>query len=136
MFEYIANKFIQQKDKSRIVNKKISVKKTEASLSTSRKETHSESESKATAPYNLEVITIPARKPISLPIQRKIFQKDKCCQYQDKQTGKQCQSQWRLTIDHIQPIWAGGSNDPENLLILCLAHNQELYRQQASISQI
>ena len=56
-------------------------------------------------------------------------------QYKDKITGKTCESKWRLTIDHIIPVWAGGSNEPENLRILCRAHNHGLYRQQAQISQ-
>ena len=151
VLEYVASRVIQQKDKSQnITNKKRSVKEVESDLSTNR--TMSEVEASLPAnrtevpnqlhkttdvllTNNKELPTKSARKPISMAVQRKIHQRDQCCQYQDKQTGNMCSSKWRLTIDHIKPVWAGGSNDPENLRILCRAHNQELYRQQANISQ-
>jgi hypothetical protein len=77
----------------------------------------------------------PARTHIPMSIQRQIFHRDMCCQYKDKSTGKICATTWQLTIDHIKPVWAGGDNDPENLRVLCAAHNQETYRMQANLAQ-
>jgi 5-methylcytosine-specific restriction endonuclease McrA len=47
----------------------------------------------------------------------------RCC-YVDKTTQKQCGSQYALEIDHIMPLALGGSNEPQNLRLLCRAHNQ------------
>jgi 5-methylcytosine-specific restriction endonuclease McrA len=49
----------------------------------------------------------------------------RCC-YIDKVTQKQCASQYALEIDHIMPLALGGSNEPQNLRLLCRAHNQFL----------
>lgn len=75
-----------------------------------------------------------ARKSIPLATQRNIYQRDQCCQYKDKHTGKRCNSRWRLTIDHIRPVWDGGGNDVENLRVLCASHNRTTYHQQAGLS--
>jgi hypothetical protein len=59
------------------------------------------------------------RQHIPIAIQRKVFKRDQCCQYLNKTTGKKCESKWNLHIDHVQPFWADGSNELENLRILC-----------------
>lgn len=46
------------------------------------------------------------------------------CQYQDKQTGKKCLSQYMLEIDHALPYSLGGPHTPENLRLHCRTHNQ------------
>ena len=38
--------------------------------------------------------------------------------------GHRCESTRQLEIDHIQPIAMGGETKPENLRLLCRAHNQ------------
>jgi hypothetical protein len=58
-----------------------------------------------------------------------VRQRDKCCQWKDPQTNKQCKSTYLLQVDHIQPKWAGGSNNISNLRILCAAHNRYRYQQ-------
>lgn len=73
------------------------------------------------------------RKSIPTNIRRKIYNRDQCCQYQDKITGKVCGSRWGLEIDHIQPLWANGTNDETNLRILCGEHNRYFYQKQAGI---
>jgi 5-methylcytosine-specific restriction endonuclease McrA len=52
-----------------------------------------------------------------------IFQRDQSCQYRDPATGRVCGSHYFLQVDHIHPRWAGGTNAPDNLRILCSAHN-------------
>ncbi len=123
VFEYVSEKVIKQKDRSQSVAKPCPVKKIEAN-----KETVSLLRT-AKKPINA------VRQPISASVQRKVFQRDLCCQFQNKTTSKQCGSTWKLTIDHLKPIWAGGTNEGENLRILCAAHNRELYRQQSNLSK-
>jgi 5-methylcytosine-specific restriction endonuclease McrA len=38
--------------------------------------------------------------------------------------GHRCESTRRLEIDHIQPVALGGETKPDNLRLLCRAHNQ------------
>jgi hypothetical protein len=76
------------------------------------------------------------RKPIArtyIPIKtkREIFQRDQCCQWRNKSTGKICGSKYLLQLDHIQPRWANGSNDRANLQLLCGIHNRMKYKQEA-----
>ncbi|MFZ4402970.1 MAG: HNH endonuclease [Pseudobdellovibrionaceae bacterium] len=63
----------------------------------------------------------------SLTDRRQIFQRDQCCQYQDPKTGLQCGSRKFLSVDHIQPQFAGGNHDPQNLRIYCRNHNSYRY---------
>lgn len=46
------------------------------------------------------------------------------CQYQDKQTGKTCHSQYLLEIDHALPYSLGGTHTLDNLRLHCRTHNQ------------
>ncbi len=46
------------------------------------------------------------------------------CQYQDPVSGRRCESKHGLQIDHIHEFANGGSNEPENLQLLCGAHNR------------
>ncbi len=38
--------------------------------------------------------------------------------------GTRCRSRHALQVDHIRPYAAGGTHDPENLRLLCAAHNR------------
>jgi 5-methylcytosine-specific restriction endonuclease McrA len=51
-----------------------------------------------------------------------------CCQYVDPKTERRRRSRFLLQTDHIVPIWAGGSNEPENLQLLCATHNRLKYK--------
>lgn len=73
------------------------------------------------------------RTPIKIAVQRQVFQRDQCCQHPDPSTGKLCGSRWHLQLDHLQPVWAGGSNEPENIRLLCGSHNRDRYRRQAGL---
>lgn len=58
---------------------------------------------------------------------------DKGCAYKDPQSGRTCGSKWLLQVDHIQPQWAGGGNQLENLQLLCGPHNKMKYKNEAGI---
>jgi hypothetical protein len=75
-------------------------------------------------------------KSVTPKLRRIIKQRDQCCQYRDPVTGKQCGSRFHLQVDHIQPKWANGSNDPNNLQLLCRAHNLKKYQDQAGIRRV
>ncbi len=46
------------------------------------------------------------------------------CAYTDAKTGKRCGSRFQLQRDHIHGFALGGSNEPENLRLLCAQHNR------------
>lgn len=76
------------------------------------------------------------RKAIPIKIRKHLISnRAKCC-YENKVTNKQCGSTWQLSLDHIQPVWAGGSNDCSNLRVLCANHNRHLYRTQSGIKLV
>ncbi len=74
-----------------------------------------------------------ARTTIPKSIQREVFARDMCCQYKSKTTGQKCYSTWNLDLDHIKPVWAGGTNTADNLRVFCASHNAQMYREQANI---
>lgn len=66
---------------------------------------------------------------ISTSVRRFIFARDQGrCQFRGSD-GRLCASPFQLQVDHIQPRFSGGSNEPENLRLLCAAHNRFRYRQ-------
>jgi len=71
------------------------------------------------------------RKPLSASVRKFVLNRDQCCQFKDPKTGKICGNIRFLQTDHVQSIWAGGTNDPENLQALCAQHNQFKYRMEA-----
>jgi hypothetical protein len=70
---------------------------------------------------------------ISTSVRKFILQRDKCCQHTNPHNKRKCGSKWNLQVDHIQPLWAGGTSEPENLQALCAAHNRHRYQEQAGI---
>jgi hypothetical protein len=62
-----------------------------------------------------------------------LFQQYHSCQHVDRSTKEKCASSWKLQAEHIIPKWAGGSDSPENLTVLCAEHNRQKYREQAGI---
>jgi hypothetical protein len=60
-----------------------------------------------------------------------ILEKHSCCQFKNPATGRVCGSTFNLQVDHIHPKWDGGGNEPQNLRVLCRAHNR--FRYQASL---
>jgi hypothetical protein len=71
------------------------------------------------------------RKTIPLAVRKTILHQTAHCEFRDPKTGKLCGSQRFLQIDHIHPVWAGGTNERKNLRALCADHNQFKYLQEA-----
>jgi hypothetical protein len=65
-----------------------------------------------------------------------ILARDKCCQYRDPRTGKQCGSTYLNQTDHKISQWAGGNHAKVNLQTLCAGHNQQKYRNESQIKLI
>ncbi len=72
----------------------------------------------------------------TMAVKKQVLQRDQCCQHKDPYTQRLCGSRWNLHIDHIKPKWAGGTDDLENLRVLCQKHNHHIYRQQAGIKML
>ncbi len=65
-------------------------------------------------------------RAIPQPIRDKVYARDEGrCRYVDPD-GKRCGETRHLHIDHIRPFARGGKHTPENLRLLCSAHNQLL----------
>jgi mannose/fructose/N-acetylgalactosamine-specific phosphotransferase system component IIB len=148
LITYMSERVIAYKDKTLPKQKRTPVKKAKASPSeiptgkSSRPTSEPEmptkeipvGKSKPIATMNSNpVAPPPARAAIPTAIQREVFARDKGCQYQYPSTGKCCGSHWQLQIDHIQPIWADGTNDLTNLRVLCAKHNRQLYNEQSGV---
>ena len=67
-------------------------------------------------------------------MRREVFNRDKCCQYVNKETGEICGETAFAQTDHKIPLWAGGTNEMENLQMLCGNHNRLKYRKEAQLS--
>lgn len=62
---------------------------------------------------------------IPSPLRTEVWMRDGGqCTYTSQKTGHRCQAQHFLEIDHIQPIYAGGTATLNNLRLLCRGHNQ------------
>lgn len=81
---------------------------------------------------NIDVNSRSEREYISMAVKREVFNRDRSCQFHDKVSGQKCTSTWQLNLDHIKPVWAGGTNDVANLRVLCGSHNRVIYKQQTS----
>lgn len=143
VLEVAADKVIKLKDKSQGKQSSSTKQSTQAAQPTRNTDTPAELQNgseKKSDNQNPESSPPPppssqVRQYIPISIQRQVFQRDKCCQYIDKVTGRKCESKWHLQIDHRQPVWANGTSQLENLRLLCAGHNQEIYRWQANITR-
>lgn len=56
---------------------------------------------------------------------RAVWSRDQSrCTWVSSQTGKRCESTYRLQVDHVKAYALGGGNTFENLRLLCFHHNQ------------
>jgi 5-methylcytosine-specific restriction endonuclease McrA len=73
---------------------------------------------KVSAPKNSESRHIP------VSIRTLIRQRDQgACTYVGPKSQRKCGSRFGIQIDHLIPYAHGGTHDPENLRLLCRAHN-------------
>jgi hypothetical protein len=73
----------------------------------------------------------PSISKTNISMRKHIRNRDQCCQHKDKITGRICGTKLNLQIDHIKPLWAGGTSTIENLQLLCANHNRYRYREQS-----
>lgn len=67
---------------------------------------------------------VKSRVAIPVRTKRQIAQRDRSCQYVDPNSGELCNSTYQLQFDHIKPVHDGGTNEAENLQLLCAIHNR------------
>ena len=68
---------------------------------------------------------------IPLSTKQQLWKRAKsCCEHVGPQ-GNRCRSRFQLEVDHRIPFSRGGSNDLENLVLLCNSHNLAKATQQA-----
>jgi 5-methylcytosine-specific restriction endonuclease McrA len=61
---------------------------------------------------------------IPAAIRRKVYERDRGrCQFRSPE-GRPCHTTHALQLDHIHPYARGGPSSPENLRLLCGAHNR------------
>ncbi len=70
--------------------------------------------------------TRPNRPPIPPAIRKALLHANATCSHRDR-NGNQCTSRRFLQIDHIRGWSLGGTHDPQNLQVLCGAHNRIKY---------
>lgn len=76
---------------------------------------------KASAP---KLSAKPAERYIPATLRREVIKRDSnTCQYKDPLTGRACQSERHLEIDHKRPYSLGGRTELGNLRLLCRAHH-------------
>jgi hypothetical protein len=73
-------------------------------------------------------------KTLTPKTRRTVLNRDKCCQFRNKETGEICGETKFAQVDHKTALWAGGTHDLENLQQLCANHNQRKYRREAQLS--
>ena len=79
------------------------------------------------------LVKFPKRIAIRASLRKTILQTQKCCQFRNLESGKICGSTQFLQVDHIKPVWAGGTNEAENLRLLCANHNQYRYQKESNL---
>ena len=69
-----------------------------------------------------------SKRYISSKVRRYVWMRDQGkCTYVCPKTKRRCSSDHLLQIDHIQPFSLGGTNEADNLRLLCASHNQFMF---------
>ena len=64
-------------------------------------------------------------RAIPAAVKREVWRRDRGrCRYVDRTSGRRCDSQHLLQIDHVVPYTCGGGAEPNNLRLLCAAHHR------------
>ncbi len=70
------------------------------------------------------VATNSARPHVPRGVRRQVFERDgRRCSFVSRD-GRRCSATAFLELDHVEPRAHGGTHDPENMRVLCRAHNQ------------
>jgi hypothetical protein len=138
LFTYLAEFLIQKRDPlvkkpaKRTAKSQASAAEVEGAVPENRG-----SDPAVVAATSASEVPVPAspniRRKLSAATLRAVHQRDVCCQWRDRETGEICGTRFQTQADHIQPLWAGGSDKLENMQILCAAHNRMKYRSEAGI---
>jgi len=84
-------------------------------------------------PVNVDAASS-ARKPFSAVIKNQLYLKyQRQCSYLDE-SGNRCTQRRLLEIHHIVPVAQGGTNDLENLTLLCQGHHRASHISELEIS--
>jgi 5-methylcytosine-specific restriction endonuclease McrA len=100
-------------------------------ISNEKAESESEQRSRTPGEKRINYFPLPSKrtKYFSVKVKSHLHQKaEGRCEYIDPISKRCCRSRFLLQTDHIIPIWAGGSNDLENLQLLCATHNRLKYK--------
>jgi len=64
------------------------------------------------------------RKPLTAKTKRMVWKRaNACCEHIETKSKTRCSSKFALETDHIIAVALGGTNELENLQLLCRAHN-------------
>ena len=85
-----------------------------------------QTKAKATAEKKLTYKTPISRRTIPARVRKTLLHANAKCEYKNSH-GKPCQSKRHLQVDHVKSVSRGGGNEPENLQVLCGAHNRYKY---------
>jgi len=113
----------------------IAIKKLDPLEKLSKKKTEKESEnleqSDKTNPFgqSLPPVEVASERQstryVPVDVERAVWRRDGGrCTFIHSKTGRRCDSQYALELEHIQPFSMGGLSTLENLKLLCPAHNQ------------
>jgi 5-methylcytosine-specific restriction endonuclease McrA len=142
LFAFLAERFVRQKDPTIERRSKKTTKVADSRrASTSGPEVNSAPCNSTSAPEVTSAETAPpfqtgTRTHIPIGTRRLLNQRDRCCRWIDRNTGERCDSTFQLQIDHIVPLWVGGTNELSNLQRLCAFHNREKYKWEAGIRRV
>src|SRR5262249_6550980 len=81
---------------------------------------------KARSPRTQSAPTDPGTRYVAAAVRRAVFRRDggRCC-FADAQ-ARRCPERHRLEFHHRYPFGRGGSRGPDNIFLMCRAHNQYL----------
>lgn len=134
VFEILANSYLKKQGPTKTLKNPTEAKTNDQNISgkTTSETNDNDPCSNGTNNYPKEKIN----KTLTPKTKSEILVRDKCCQYRDPSTGKQCGSTFLRQTDHKQSRWAGGNHANENLQILCASHNQQKYRNESQLKLV
>ncbi|HWU42839.1 MAG TPA: HNH endonuclease signature motif containing protein [Bdellovibrio sp.] len=139
LFEFLADEYLEQAEpcKNENTNSKIASSKVADFKNGEEGKVTSASVSSCGENSSLTYTKSKSLKTLTPKTRRQIFQRDRCCQYIDKATGKQCGSTFLLQVDHKTPRWTSRwtseDHTPANLQLLCGEHNRFKYRKETGL---